>query len=431
MPWNPKVPDKFIRQEILPRTPIGGGEGYVPSDPITAEDADVVVRTGDELADALDGRTEGVVFVPDGVDIDLAGLTLDIRGETTLAGALADNGERRSTLFTRRKGADSHAWAGGGGTGVFHLYDDASMQQLRLIGPHIDHFDNPRFPGYIPFPDGDTYEERKGTYSDNRARGIKAHSGVTLENMEIAGWGQQGVYLGDRNTHAGTVTARYIDGHDCMMTSAGYVFDVGRGMLVLSDSYLNAARHVICAFGYKDCSYRITNTLVGPSHSQHMFDMHRVGNNLSDSAAQTEDPEAADWRYRAGGTIELERVTTVATHIPPESEGINFDAGSETSVAFIRGVPYDQFHAERCHVAHADPEGAFAQSSVPDDMADENGFCNMTWADNKYGLGEHYPGYGADINLENPRDGTPLIPAETRAEYRAGVEKIMNTFGGQ
>ncbi|MDL5361338.1 hypothetical protein [Halalkalicoccus sp. NIPERK01] len=419
--------DQWIREELLPRSEIGGGEGYEPANRVHRTDADVVVRTGDELADILDSRTEGVVWVPDDVELDLAPHTYHLRGETVLASDRGLDGSPGAKLFTREKGVRSHAWAGGGATGVFHVHDDARLTALRLIGPQIDYFDNPRMPGYIPFPPQDTYAERKAqVYSPNRARGMVVYdSGVEIDNIELAGWANQGMYLGAREWSAGTPSIHHIDGHNCMKTSAGYVIDVVRGHPTITDSYFNAARHPLCGFGHEDGGYTLENCLFGPTFSSHILDMHRVGNNMSGS----DDPEHREWKYRAGGRIDVRRCTFVETHIPPASEGINFSPGRLNPVASIRGVPKEGVRIERCHIPHESPEDAFAQSGVPAAYQDENGYCNFSWTDNQYGMSRHYPGYGCELNLEDPMDGEPLLSAERREAYGDGIGRLRRTLG--
>lgn len=413
--------DAFIRGEILPRTEIGGGEGYDPDDRPRRSEADVVVESGRELEAALDGRTSGLVWVPGHANVDMGGRTFTLRGDTVLASDRGVAGSPGAKLYTRESGPNSHAWDGGAGRGVMQMRDNSKLYGLRYIGPQIDVFDNPRMPGYIPFPEHDTYAERKSNvYDPNRARGIKIHDAVEIGNVEIAGWAQQGMYLGSRGNHVGEPHIHHVDGHDCMMESAGYVIDVARGHPLIEDSYFNAARHVVCGFGYGDGGYTVENSLFGPTHSGHILDMHGVHNNMSGDS----DPGSIEWKHRAGDRIDVRRCTFTETHKPPASEGINRWPGSTNPLVKIRGVPRDGVTVSRCHIPHESPEDAFNQTDLPSSIDDENGYFRFDWSDNKYGMGVHHPGHGCEPNLEDPLDGEPLIDEETRLSYGTGIGTI-------
>ena len=80
--------------------PIGGGEGYRD---IIAE-GDFTVRTADELAAALKAAKPGqVIYVPDGVEIDLAARsTLSIPAGVTLAGSRGLDGSSGGRMEATR-----------------------------------------------------------------------------------------------------------------------------------------------------------------------------------------------------------------------------------------------------------------------------------------------------------------------------------------
>lgn len=342
---------------------------------VTEDDADVVVRSADALIDYAAQGGGLVIWIPPELQIDLSGRDLIIRGTTVASGR--NENQEGAIISTTDEGANSPVWGGGSGMGLITIEDNGRLTGVGVQGPHTNVTDHPAIPGYFPFaPGGEAARERwrRARY----ARGITvAGDNVRIDNCEIAYFSVQGICVGPGGPVENCVVA-YCHIHNTLMTSFGYNVDVRHGDCTVYRCYLDAARHAMCGSGMADANYSVIETTFGPWATNHPIDMHRVGNNVDGSS----DPEAVDYKYRAGGTILIRGCVIMPVRVP-DLPFINHNRGGGTPHASIRGVPKDGFYFENNRCAHPSPDQGIAQSGIPGRyVRDGAGWVNMNISEN-------------------------------------------------
>lgn len=213
--------------------------------------ATVVVRTKDELLNALAGANAGdTVFVDGAVSINLTGQKrIPIPAGVTLASNRGENGAAGALLYnTELDLGQNEAWAqfSPRGSGV-------RVTGLRLRGPDTEIRDN--------------------AYQYDNSRGIEAlnTSDLVVDNNELYGWSHGAVYLGD------TIEAR-ISGnniHHNRRTGLGYgVVLYSNSSAVIEDNVFTQNRHAIAGSGVRTQRYDARFNLVVDNALSHGFDMH-------------------------------------------------------------------------------------------------------------------------------------------------------------
>ena len=216
---------------------IGGGEGY--SDIKTT--GDYIVKTKEELLDALSKAKAGeVVFIPDGVEIDMTGTSsVAIPGGVTLAGTRGHNGSLGARLFTKQRG----------GTGYVTAGNEARVTGLRFEGP---------FAGTDKIAENATFL-------------ATGHWRTEIDNCEIYNWNIQGVY-----THLGAsqvqVHHNYI--HHCQRSGYGYGVVVYSSDVYIIANKFDYSRHHVAAGGRPGCSYEAAWNLIMENCTSSQLDMH-------------------------------------------------------------------------------------------------------------------------------------------------------------
>lgn len=359
------------------------GSGSVPDggaptlQEITEADADVTVTSADGLIEV--SRSGDVVWIPPGTKIDLTGRNLTIEGTTIASGRNEE--QSGAVLVTSDEGFNSPAWSGGSGSyGLITMLDNARLTGVVVQGPHTDIQDHPSMPGYFRFAPGSP-SAREAWRRARFVRGIAVvGDNVRIDNNEIWGWGVHGVAVGPEGFVANCEIA-YCHIHNCCMTSYGYCVDVRHGDCTVYRCYLDAARHAMCGSGMGDSNYYLIESTIGPYTTSHPLDQHRVGENVSGSS----DPEATDYRYRAGGTVLVRGCHIMPTHVP-DLPFINHNRGGMTPHVKIRGVPADGLYFENNICAHEDLEAAVTQTGVPGRYSrDERGYVNINIGENEFG----------------------------------------------
>ena len=247
--------------------PIGGGKGY--SEIFTT--GDYVVRTLAELTDALSKAQSGeVVFIEGNAAIDITtlviqgkylelkeGVTLaSNRGHTYEDGTVSTGGKIYSTSMANR---------------ALYAYDNSRVTGLIFAGgdpnQHLEHhyraFSAPNAPGHSYY------------YSLTSVATDGIHvvgNNVTVDNCEIAGFGDAGVnlYIGVKNA-----VVKYCYIHHNQANGLGYgVCHWDDAESVIEYNLFNYNRHSIAGSGPADSYYTARyNVEMGESLS-HMFDMH-------------------------------------------------------------------------------------------------------------------------------------------------------------
>lgn len=401
--------DEHIRT-CLRGTEIAGGEGYVSD--LRLADADVIVDDRSSLLSAL-GSSAEIIGIKGSARIDLSGQDYSLSGQTLVSDRGID-GSLGALLYTTDHGESSPAWDGGSnGRGVITMRENSRISGLRFRGPFHDHYDDPRYPGYIPLDSGDASERRRKRQA-RYARGIRIMSdSAEVGNCELYGFPNQAISVGSGST-AASPYIHHVDIHDCMMVGAGYAIDVFRGHPRIEMGYFNATRHSVDGFGHPDCGYTLEDSVFGPITYAHAVDMHCLAENIGSSDDLT-----------AGERVEVRRCTFTFTHGTPRGNGTQ-------GIAF-RGYPADKYVTERCRFLHS-IDGEEPPYNVSNDSGSvpyrQVNVPNGEWHDwefieNQYGPGEPNESYiGAPVNLDDPYDGRPLIEKERREGYLGALESL-------
>ncbi|MBI2300536.1 MAG: PQQ-binding-like beta-propeller repeat protein [Armatimonadetes bacterium] len=217
--------------------PIGGGEGY--RDIRTA--GDLTVRTRDELLAALKQAKAGqVIFVPDGVEIDLTGQSsLSLPAGVTLAGTRGLRGSAGARLFTTRRATSPLFQTSG---------DGIRVTGLRLEGPYAG-------------------PELIAEFS----QGISlTHHNVEVDNCEVYNWNCVGIGVGG----GGDVRIHHNSIHHCQLSGYGYgVVTSGANCFIIANKF-DWCRHDIASSGSPGDCYEAAWNQVGENATSHRFDMH-------------------------------------------------------------------------------------------------------------------------------------------------------------
>ncbi len=217
--------------------PIGGGEGY---DDIY-ETGDVIVHNLTELLAALKKAQPGqVLFVPDGLEIDLSGQrTLSIPAGVTLAGTRGKNGSQGARLFTT----------------TFPRMFSAAGDDIRLTGL--------RFEG--AYAGSDRIAGMASFLSIN-------HYNNTVDNCEIYNFNSIAIRVGAGalNTH---VHHNYI--HHCQLTGGGYgvAADGASDVYIIANKF-DYCRHHLKSTGSPGSGYEGAWNLIMEHANGTHCDMH-------------------------------------------------------------------------------------------------------------------------------------------------------------
>ncbi len=218
--------------------PIGGGEGY--SDIYTS--GDFTVTTKEELLAALKQAQPGqVIFVPDGVEIDLTGERgIGIPVGVTLAGTRGLNGSPGARIFTTLR--QSHTLMRTAG-------DEARLTGLRFEGS---------------FAGTERVADHCGFLSIS-------HYGVEVDNCEIYNFNTSVIGVG-----SGAIKVRvhhnYI--HHSQRSGYGYGVVVGAASVHIIANKFDYCRHHVAAGGQPGCNYECGWNLIMPNCTSTALDMH-------------------------------------------------------------------------------------------------------------------------------------------------------------
>jgi hypothetical protein len=217
--------------------PIGGGEGY--SDIYTS--GDFTVTTKEELLAALNEAGPGqVIFVPDGVDIELTGtMSITIPGGVILAGTRGLNGSAGARLFTKQRSGTQFLTAG----------DEVRLTGLRFEGPFA----------------GTEKTAQNATFFSVR------HFRPEIDNCEIYNWNIQGVYT---TLGASQVQVHHNYIHHCQRSGYGYGVVVYMSDVFIIANKFDYCRHHVAAGGRPGCSYEAAWNLIMPNCTSSCLDMH-------------------------------------------------------------------------------------------------------------------------------------------------------------
>lgn len=274
------------------------------------DDSDIVVETAAGLQVALqDAVTGDVVYVADGTTIDLTGVVnLRVPAGVRLVGGRDLKAGRPGPRLT--VGRDDTA-----GTLFVARGDDVRITGLRLLGPRPERYE-------IADPNS---HDRTGVHL--------LGTGGEVANCEFTGWPHAAVAVGSRSHRPrARVTSCVI--HHNALAGLGYGVTVFDGHAVIEDCTFNHNRHAVDGFGHPGCGYEARNNVIGPTTYSHVFDMHRLDENVGEAEAI------------AGRFVDIHHNTVLAT-----SDG---DGTPQEAIA-VRGVPTDRVRIWRNQFAHEGP----------------------------------------------------------------------------
>ena len=234
------------------------------------------------LAALKQAKAGEVVFVPDGVEMDLTGKQgIALPSGVTLAGTRGLKGSAGARLFDTLR--QSHTLMSTAGEGV------------RVTGL--------RFEG--AFAGTDRVADMSGFLSIS-------HYGAEVDNCEISSFNCLGIGVGN-----GAIGVRVHHNfiHHCQLTGYGYGVCLGEGYVEVVANKLDYCRHVIAATGIPGCGYEAAWNLVGPHATSHHFDMHG-GSDRGDAT-----DIAGDWMSVHHNTFLGEQHAVVIRGVP--SQGVD------------------------------------------------------------------------------------------------------------
>ncbi len=273
-------PDDLFGCEPNPTgNPIGGGEGYQP----ILTSGDFTVTNKDELLAALKSAGPGqVIFLPDGVEIDLTGhRNLVLPPAVTLAGTRGLDGSLGARLFTTLR--QSHTLMTTGG-------DDIHLTGLRFEGA---------------FGGTDKVADHSSFLSIN-------HYGAEIDNCEVYNFNVSGIGV---SAGALGVHIHHNSLHHIQRSGYGYPVSTSAAGLRVIANRCDHCRHAIASSGTPGSGYEAAWNLIGPHETGHSFDMHGG----SDRGDNTDI--AGDWLHVHHNTF-LGKVAAVGIRGVPSQGGL-------------------------------------------------------------------------------------------------------------
>jgi len=261
--------------------PIGGGEGY--TDILTS--GDYTVTTKEELLDALKNAKAGqVIFVPDGVVIDLTGeRNIAIPGAVTLAGTRGLNGSAGARIFTTLRQS--------------HVLMVTAGDEVRITGL--------RFEG--AYGGREKVAEHSGFLSIG-------HWGCEVDNCEIYNFNVRGIGVGVATNNI-QIHHNYI--HHCQRSGYGYGVSTGSSDIHIIANKFDFCRHHIASGGLPGSGYEAAWNFIGPDASSHHFDMHGGG----DRGDNTDI--AGDWMHIHHNTFQGQARSVVIRGVPSQGAEVH------------------------------------------------------------------------------------------------------------
>ncbi len=267
-------PDQTYGCEANPTgNPIGGGDGYTD----IYETGDFIVSNREQLIEALKEAKPGqVIFIPDGVEIDLTGQSaLALPEGVTLAGTRGKNGSVGARLFSKSFG------------GMFSTRGN----NVRLTGL--------RFEGAYG---GTDRIAGMGTFCSVN------YSNTTVDNCEISNFTNCGVGVA-RGAMKTNIHHNYI--HNCQRSGFGYGVSVwGGGDVHIIANKFDYCRHHVASTGSPGTGYEAAWNLIMENAIGSHFDMHG-GRDRGD-----ETDIAGDWMHIHHNTF-LSTLTNVGIRGTP------------------------------------------------------------------------------------------------------------------
>lgn len=259
--------------------PIGGGEGYSQ----IFEGGDYVVKTADELVEALGAAQPGeVIYVPHGVEIDLTGrATLTIPEGVTLAGSRGRDGSPGALLHIDAAG---RMFVSGG--------PSVRLTGLRFRGHHAG-------------------DERIGTSSYFISIN---HWRNEIDNCEVFNFNVAAIGVGSGALDC-QIHHNYI--HHNQRGGLGYGISLSSSDVHIIANIFDYCRHHIASSGSPGSGYEAAWNLVLEHSTSHHFDMHG-GRDRGDAT-----DIAGDWMHIHHNTFRSTRRHVAIRGVPSDGAEIH------------------------------------------------------------------------------------------------------------
>lgn len=261
--------------------PIGGGDGY--RDIKTS--GDFTARTREELLAALKQAQAGqVVFIPDGVEIDMTGQSgISLPAGITLAGTRGLNGSPGARIFTALRTTNPLFRTSG---------DHTRITGLRIEGPYAG-------------------AELIAQFSQGLSI---THHNCEVDNCEVYNWNCVGIGVGG----GGDVRIHHNSIHHCQLSGYGYGVATGRANCFIVANRFDWCRHDIASSGSPGDCYEAAWNWVGENATSHRFDMHG-GSDRGDGTNV-----AGDWMHIHHNTfLDSKRRAVVIRGVPSQGANIH------------------------------------------------------------------------------------------------------------
>ena len=370
---------------------MGSVGGDIPTNSTISPDQwDTVVETGADLDQQLQQRSGDIIGIPDGAVVDLTGRGTTIDDGNVVASTRGIDGSTGGMIVTQDQGEGTPVM-----DNALLTVNNGRISGTGIRGQLYNYTDSDVIPGYVPFAPGSSRSARDAWRADRVCRAISIQSSdAIIDNCEIWGW-STGIMVGAKgNAVDPYILQCYI--HDTMLTSYGYCVDVKRGVPTIYQSLFDAYRHAVNGYGYADAGYKVIECVFGPHCCGHVIDMHGVHNNAPDGGSS--DPSALDYKYRAGGRMEVSNSKIMPRKTVDNSMHNGADAGTWEPSPYVnrfadvqvphvkvRGVPADGFYFRNNDCALSDPKDALKQEPVVGSTND-HGFRNLFFEGNRWGV---------------------------------------------
>lgn len=272
-PWTlPPRPDTD-HPELADSWRWGGGQGYPD---LVDPDWPVVTRVATQaaLVAALESAVAGdVVWVEEGAEIDLTGLSLCVNAGVWLASGRGQEGASGGLLFATEGASSSVLMACG---------DDVRITGLRIRGPDPETCPD-EWPDACP---EDVSGDPNCAYCTRTAYGISVNNfaGLEVDNNELSGWTYAAVGVHD----ATSADVHHNHIHHGWREGLGYgvvVYGSGENSALIRWNRFDEMRHVVAGQGFPTEDYEARDNLMGASAISHVYDMHGQDEALDDGSS--------------------------------------------------------------------------------------------------------------------------------------------------
>jgi hypothetical protein len=243
--------------------PIGGGKGYSRiTTPLNTNIA-YNVATVTELLSAL-SKPPGVIYIPETANVDMSGrFDVEIPDGFTLASNRGEGGSLGGRIFQTRLPTDP----------TDHPVMFWAADRVRITGIRIE--------------GSETGSESLSGGMHKNAIGSYNHKGLEIDNCEIYGWSNSGIYVGvnvpsdltslglsspELGSEIANIHHNYI--HHCQTDGLGYGVMLGSAVALIKANVFDYTRHAITGSGTEGEGYEASYNVHLGNTTNNVFDVH-------------------------------------------------------------------------------------------------------------------------------------------------------------